>query len=77
MPAGVAEVLVVRFALGTAQELQQLARGAMGAVWKLRTDVGTFAAKQPFWFEPAEAAVREEMAFRAACARDRDRKSVV
>lgn len=69
MQGGVAEALVERFVLGTAQEFAQVARGAMGAVWKLRTDVGMFAAKQPFWFEPAEATVREEVAFRAACAR--------
>ncbi|TCM40197.1 hypothetical protein [Kribbella sp. VKM Ac-2568] len=65
MPAGVAEVLVER----SAHELEQVVRGAMGAVWMLHTDVGTFVAKQPFWFEPAEAAVRGEVAFRAACAR--------
>lgn len=37
MQAGAAEVLVERFALGTAQEFAQVARGAVGAVWKSRS----------------------------------------
>jgi hypothetical protein len=69
MPGWSGGGFVERFALGAAEKLAQVAWRAMGLVWKLRTDQGMFGAKQPFWFEPVEMAVREEVAFRAACAR--------
>jgi Ser/Thr protein kinase RdoA (MazF antagonist) len=61
-------VLAERFGLGTATSLDEVARGAMGAVWRLRTDKGTFAAKELFWSEPDEAAIECEVTFRSACA---------
>jgi phosphotransferase family enzyme len=65
---GVAQELVDVFDVGELVEMSQAARGAMGAVWKLRTAAGVFAAKELFWFEGQVDAVRAEVAFRAACA---------
>jgi hypothetical protein len=39
----------------------------MGAVWRLETRTGVFAAKEAFWRPPEEERVRLEVAFRAAC----------
>ncbi|WP_077016226.1 phosphotransferase [Kribbella sp. ALI-6-A] len=39
----------------------------MGAVWRLETRAGVFAAKEAFWTPPDEQRVRLEIAFRAAC----------
>jgi hypothetical protein len=48
--------------------MSRAARGAMGAVWELRTTAGAFAAKELFWFDGEMDAVGVELAFRAACA---------
>jgi hypothetical protein len=64
----VARWLAEGFGLPEPVELLPTARGAMGAVWELRTAGGVFAAKELFWFDGDVAAVRREVAFRAACA---------
>ncbi|MEV8371480.1 phosphotransferase [Kribbella sp. NPDC056861] len=64
----VARWLATAFGLGEAVEMLPTARGAMGAVWRLKTTAGVFAAKELFWFDGDLAAVRAEVAFRAACA---------
>ena len=56
------------FDVGQPLSFERVTRGAMGAVWKLSTSAGSYAAKEPFWFEWQEDAVAEEVAFRAACA---------
>jgi phosphotransferase family enzyme len=48
--------------------VRPIARGAMGAIWRLSSDAGDFAVKQPFWGFLPESAVASEVAFRAACA---------
>jgi hypothetical protein len=75
-----AQVLAELFAVGEAVDLQEAARGAMGAVWRLETTTerpavagrtrvpGVYAAKNLFWFEGDAASIRTEVAFRAACA---------
>ena len=40
----------------------------MGAVWRLSTDTGVYAAKEPFWTAPLERDVVKEVAFRTAAA---------
>ncbi|WP_425830863.1 phosphotransferase enzyme family protein [Kribbella sp. DT2] len=55
------------FGLGEATAFTRVARGAMGAVWRLETHTGVFAAKEAFWRPPEEEPVRMEVAFRAAC----------
>ncbi|GAB3825100.1 phosphotransferase enzyme family protein [Kribbella italica] len=62
-----AGALATAFGLGEAAAFTRVARGAMGAVWRLETLHGVFAAKEAFWRPPQEAAVRREVAFRAAC----------
>jgi len=65
-----AAFLAGRFGLGRAVDLQQVARGAMGAVWKLSVEGAGYAVKQPYWQQPCEQDVLREVAFRAACARN-------
>jgi hypothetical protein len=66
--SGVARELAEVFGLGEFVGISRAARGAMGAVWELRTAAGVFAAKELFWFDGQVDAVRAEVAFRAACA---------
>lgn len=56
------------FGVGKPLAMREAARGAMGAVWRLETEIGTFAAKELFWFEGDVSSVRREVAFRTACA---------
>jgi hypothetical protein len=65
---GVARELAEAFGVAELVRISQAARGAMGAVWELRTAAGVFAAKELFWFDGEVDAVRAEVAFRAACA---------
>ncbi|GAB2601124.1 phosphotransferase enzyme family protein [Kribbella endophytica] len=62
-----AELLAGAFGLGEAVAFTRIARGAMGAVWRLETSTGVYAAKEAFWRAPEEEHVRLEVAFRAAC----------
>jgi hypothetical protein len=64
----VARELAEAFGVGELIAISRVARGAMGAVWELRTADGVFAAKELFWFDGEVDAVRAEAAFRAACA---------
>ncbi|HEY0692072.1 MAG TPA: phosphotransferase [Kribbella sp.] len=64
-----AAFLAGRFGLGLAVNLQQVARGAMGAVWKLSVEGASYALKQPYWQEPREQDVLREVDFRASCSR--------
>ena len=64
-----AAFLAERFGLGPAGNLQQVARGAMGAVWKLSVEGASYALKQPYWQEPREQDVLREVDFRASCSR--------
>jgi Ser/Thr protein kinase RdoA (MazF antagonist) len=59
--------LTAAFGLGEATAFTRVARGAMGAVWRLETRTGVYAAKEAFWRQPEEEPVRLEVAFRAAC----------
>jgi Ser/Thr protein kinase RdoA (MazF antagonist) len=63
-----ATALAELFGVGEPRAMQETARGAMGAVWRLETETGTFAAKELFWFEGDVSSVRREVAFRTACA---------
>ncbi|WP_020388315.1 phosphotransferase enzyme family protein [Kribbella catacumbae] len=63
-----ANALAQLFGLGEPVSMREAARGAMGAVWRLETTSGVFAAKELFWFEPGEASVQTEITFRTACA---------
>lgn len=65
LPAG--DLLASGFGLGDALAFTRVARGAMGAVWRLETRAGVFAAKEAFWRPPEETPVRREVAFQAAC----------
>lgn len=65
---GVARELAEVFGVGELVRISQVARGAMGAVWELRTAAGVFAAKELFWFGGEVDSVLPEVAFRAACA---------
>ncbi|MFI5707537.1 phosphotransferase enzyme family protein [Kribbella sp. NPDC051620] len=56
------------FGVGQPVRMSQVARGAMGAVWRLETDTGVYAAKNLFWNQGDAASIRTEVAFRAACA---------
>ncbi|WP_343979142.1 MULTISPECIES: phosphotransferase enzyme family protein [Kribbella] len=40
----------------------------MGAIWRLETSAGVFAAKNLFWAQGDAASLQTEVAFRAACA---------
>jgi Ser/Thr protein kinase RdoA (MazF antagonist) len=60
--------LALRFGLGDVRGFRQVGRGAMGAVWRLDSSVGTFAAKEAFWEPPEEEHVLQEVAFRNDCA---------
>ena len=62
--------LVERFGVGGAAELTPVARGAMGAVWRLATAEGrVYAAKELFWFDPGERRVADELGFVERCRR--------
>jgi Ser/Thr protein kinase RdoA (MazF antagonist) len=50
-------------------DLRRVARGAMGAVWKLSVEGTSYALKQAYWQEPREQDVLHEVSFRVACAR--------
>jgi Ser/Thr protein kinase RdoA (MazF antagonist) len=63
-----AALLAGLFGLGRAVDMQQVARGAMGAVWKLSVEGASYALKQPYWQEPCEQDVLREVGFRASCA---------
>ncbi|MEU4390032.1 phosphotransferase [Kribbella sp. NPDC023855] len=63
-----ATALAELFGVGEPSAMQETARGAMGAVWRLETETGTYAAKELFWFEGDVGSVRREVAFRTACA---------
>ncbi|WP_328323739.1 phosphotransferase [Kribbella sp. NBC_00382] len=65
---GVARELAEVFGVGELVRISPVARGAMGAVWELRTAEGVFAAKELFWFDGEVDSVLPEVAFRAACA---------
>lgn len=57
-----------RFGLAGPAELAPVARGAMGAVWRLRTAGGpVYAVKELFWFDPGERRVAEELGFAERC----------
>ena len=60
--------LALRFGVGEVRGFRQVGRGAMGAVWRLDSSAGTFAAKEAFWEPPVEEHVLQEVAFRNACA---------
>lgn len=60
--------LAAAFALGRYEGMEQVARGAMGAVWRLTSTDAVYAAKEPFWTPPLEADVLKEVAFRNAAA---------
>jgi aminoglycoside phosphotransferase (APT) family kinase protein len=62
-----AALLTAAFGLGEAVAFTRVARGAMGAVWRLETRTGVYAAKEAFWRPPEEEPVRQEVTFRAAC----------
>jgi aminoglycoside phosphotransferase (APT) family kinase protein len=64
-----AAILTGLFGLGRAVDMQQVARGAMGAVWKLSVEGASYALKEPYWQEPCEQDVLREVGFRASCAR--------
>ena len=64
-----AAILTGLFGLGRAVDMQQVARGAMGAVWKLSVEGASYALKQPYWQEPYEQDVLREVGFRASCTR--------
>ncbi|WP_145811185.1 phosphotransferase enzyme family protein [Kribbella amoyensis] len=67
-PDSCAGALAEAYGLGRVEAFDRVARGAMGAVWRLRTESGWFAAKESFWFAWDEEAVRSEVAFNRACA---------
>ncbi len=62
-----ASELASAFGLDEGVAFTRVARGAMGAVWRLETRTGVYAAKEAFWRPPEEDPVRLEVAFRAAC----------
>ncbi|MEV6413969.1 phosphotransferase [Kribbella sp. NPDC051718] len=64
----IARELAEVFDVGEHARMSQAARGAMGAVWELKTAARVFAAKELFWFDGGLDAVRTEVAFRTACA---------
>jgi Ser/Thr protein kinase RdoA (MazF antagonist) len=64
-----AAILTGLFGLGRAVDMQQVAGGAMGAVWKLSVEGASYALKEPYWQEPCEQDVLREVGFRASCAR--------
>jgi Ser/Thr protein kinase RdoA (MazF antagonist) len=68
MTVSSAQAIAAAFGAGRPLGFERVTRGAMGAVWKLSTSAGHYAAKEPFWFEWQEEAVAEEVAFRAVCA---------
>ncbi|GAA1518493.1 aminoglycoside phosphotransferase family protein [Kribbella lupini] len=59
--------LAPAFGLGEVTAFTRVARGAMGAVWRLETRTGVYAAKEAFWRQPEEDLVRREVDFQAAC----------
>jgi Phosphotransferase enzyme family len=64
----VASFLVERFGLAGPAELAPVARGAMGAVWRLQPARGpAYAVKELFWFDPGEDRVADELGFVDRC----------
>ncbi|MEV6288099.1 aminoglycoside phosphotransferase family protein [Kribbella sp. NPDC051770] len=59
--------LASAFGFGDVLGFSRVARGAMGAVWRLETSAGVFVAKEAFWKQPMESAVLDEVAFQRAC----------
>lgn len=55
------EFLVDAFGLAGPGRLSQVARGAMGAVWRLDAGGSSYAAKELFWNPPDEARVAAEV----------------
>jgi hypothetical protein len=67
-PDELAGVLADGFGLGTPTGLHRVARGAMGAVWRLAvTGPASYAAKELFWFDPSQDAVAAEVAYVERC----------
>lgn len=70
-PEGPASALAEAFGLGQPLAMGRVARGALGAVWRLATaEAGgprVTAVKELFFDEPPEASVEREVAFTAAC----------
>ena len=52
-----------RFALGRVRSMGRVARGAMGEVHRLVTDVGAYAVKRGFWREDPDDAVESRARF--------------
>ena len=69
MPSeNLAAMLADGFGLGSATGITPVARGAMGAVWRLTVDgPASYAAKELFWFDPGEQAVAAEVALVQRC----------
>jgi Ser/Thr protein kinase RdoA (MazF antagonist) len=66
-PDDLAAMLSDGFGIGSAAGIEPVARGAMGAVWRLTAEHASYAAKELFWFDPGEDAVAAEVAFVERC----------
>lgn len=63
-----ATLLAERFGLPGPAVLAPVARGAMGAVWRLQpADGPAYAAKELFWFDPGDERVADELGFVEQC----------
>lgn len=68
-PHGAAVLIAQAYATGPPSGIAEVARGAMGRVWRLSTDAAAYAVKELFWVSPgeldsAENEIRREVAFR-------------
>lgn len=59
--------LAGEYGLGPVLEWTVAARGAMGGIFRLRTTIGEYAAKQFFWHQPEESEVLDVIGFTTAC----------
>jgi Ser/Thr protein kinase RdoA (MazF antagonist) len=63
-----AAFIAEQYGLGAHAALRAIARGATGRIWRLDTDRGSYAVKEPLWTRLPETDVAHEVAFRDAAA---------